>query len=158
MTSPRRRRQRRAHPRGLVAALVVALGCAAGVRPLTPEDTIAGARALDTSYRVKDSLVVAGPQGREYLLPVGEYRPKEADARGELYAAPMGVTERAGFSKRSVPGGIWVANTPGRPFEHPSLWIDRGRGRIERLPLPASALGRYGDALVFAVDGEEQLR
>jgi len=140
----------------LAALLLAALACAAGVRPLTEEDTITGVRALDTSYRVKDPVTVAGPNGREYVLPVGEYRPTHADAEGILYASPTGVTERAGFSKRAVPGGVYVANVPGRPFERPSLWIDRGNGRIARLPLPGAALGRYGDALVFAVGGEEQ--
>ena len=142
--------------RRLAAPLLAALACAAGLRPLSDADTIAGARALDTSYRVKDALSIAGPEGREYLLPVGEYRPRQADAEGILYASPTGVIERAGFSKRSVAGGVYVPIGPGRAFEHPSLWIDRGNGRIARLPLPAATLGRYGDALVFAVAGEEQ--
>ena len=142
--------------RRLAALLLAALACAAGVRPLSEADTIAGARALDTSYRVKDALSVAGPEGREYVLPVGEYRPRHADAEGILYASPTGVIERAGFSKRSVAGGVYVAIAPGRAFLRPSLWFDRGSGRIARLPLPAAALGRYGDALVFAVGGEEQ--
>jgi hypothetical protein len=139
-----------------IAALLLALACSAGLRPLTVEDTIVGARALDTSYRVKDPVRVVGPTGREYVLPVGEYRPRSADAAGILYEAPKGVVERAGFSKRPLPGGVYVANAPGRPYESPSLWIERSRGKITRLPLPAAALSRYGDALVFAVDGEEQ--
>jgi hypothetical protein len=141
-----------------IAALLLALACAVGLRPLTDEDTIAGVRALDTSYRVKDLVRVVAPTGRQYILPVGEYRPRSADATGVLYEAPTGVIEIAGFSKHPLPGGVYVANGPGRPFENPSLWIERGRGRITRLPLPAAALSRYGDALVFAVDGEEQSR
>jgi hypothetical protein len=139
-----------------IAALLLVLGCALGPRPLSDEDTIIGVRALDTSYRVKDPLRIVGPTGREYVLPVGEYRPRGADAAGILYEAPKGVMERAGFSRRPLPGGVYVANAPGRPYESPSLWIERSRGRITRLPLPAAALSRYGDALVFAVDGEEQ--
>lgn len=148
---------RRSTPLRAIAALLVAtLACAWGARPLTDEDTIAGIRALDTSFRVKDPIAVPGPAGREYTLPVGEYRPSHADAQGVLYASPMGVLERAGFSKRTIPGGIHVAELPGNPWERPSLWIERTRGRIEKLPLPANALDRYGDALVFAVDGEER--
>ncbi len=139
-----------------IAALLLALACAAGLRPLTDEDTIAGVRALDTSYRVKDLVRVVAPTGRHYVLPVGEYRPRNADASGVFYEAPTGVIEIAGFSKHPLPGGVYVANTPGRPFESPSLWIERGRGKITRFPLPAAALSRYGDALVFAVKGEEQ--
>jgi hypothetical protein len=139
-----------------IASLLLGLACAAGLRPLTDEDTIAGARALDISYRVKDLVRVVAPTGREYVLPVGEYRPRSADATGVLYAAPKGVMEVAGFSKHPVPGGVYVANAPGRPYESPSLWIEQRRGKIKRLPLPAAALSRYGDALVFAVDGEEQ--
>ena len=145
----------RAFPR-LAAPLLAALACAAGMRPLTGEDVVAGARAHDTSYRVKERVTVPGPHGREYVLPIGEYRPRGADDAGVLYASPTGVIERAGFSKRSVPGGVWVELGPGQPYQRPALWIERGRGGIERLPLPVSALSRYGDALVFAVGGEEQ--
>jgi len=141
---------------GSLALLLLALGCAPGLRPLTAEDTIAGFRALDTSYRVKDPLTVVGPNGSEYILLVGEYRPKHADAAGVLYASPRGVMERAGFAKHALPGGVYVGNAPGRPYLEPSLWVEHRRGKLTRLPLPASALSRYGDALVFAVDGEEQ--
>jgi hypothetical protein len=141
-----------------IAALLLALACAAGLRPLTDEDTIAGVRALDTSYRVKDLVRVVAPAGRHYVLPVGEYRPRNADASGVLYEAPTGVMEIAGFSKHPVPGGVYVANAPGRPYESPSLWIEQRRGRIKMLPLPVAALSRYGDVLVFAVDGEERSR
>jgi len=141
-------------PVGCLALLLLA--CAAPLRPLTAEDTIAGFHALDTSYRVKDQLTVVGPGGSEYILLVGEYRPKHADAAGILYASPKGVLERAGFSKHALPGGVYVENSPGRPYLRPSLWVERRRGKLTRLPLPASALSRYGDALVFAVDGEEQ--
>ena len=152
----------RAHPppRRLAAllgcALGLALACAAGIRPLGDEDALAGFRVLDTSYRVKELVRAPGPQGREYVLPIGEYRPRGADDAGVLYAAPTGVVERAGFAKRSLPGGIWLELGPGATFRRPALWIELGRGRIERLPLPVSALSRYGDALVFAVGGEEQ--
>jgi hypothetical protein len=152
---PATRRLHRPSPLAVLACALLA--CAAALRPLTDEDVIAGARALDTSYRVKDRVTVPGPNGIEYVLPIGEYRPVHADADGILYAAPAGVTERAGFSRHPVPGGIHVANAPGRPFERPSLWAEGPGGRIRKLPLPASALGRYGDALVFAVDGEELL-
>jgi hypothetical protein len=155
-STPATTRPRRPSPLPALAALALAaLACAPALRPLADEDTVAGARALDTSYRVKDRVAVPGPNGREYVLPIGEYRPLHADAEGILYAAPLGVTERAGFSKRTVAGGLEVANEPGRPYERPSLWVDGGDGRIRKLPLPASAVGRYGDALVFAVDGEE---
>lgn len=150
----------RARPRlrlpRLASLLVAALACAAGMRPLGDEDLLAGVRAQDTSYRVKERVTAPAPHGREYVLPIGEYRPRGADGAGVLYASPTGVIERAGFAKRSVPGGVWVELGPGRPFERPALWLDRGSGRIERLPLPVSALSRYGDALVFAVDGQEQ--
>lgn len=151
--TPATRRPRR--PLLLAALACAALACAAGLRPLTDEDRIAGAHALDTSYRVKDRVTVPGPSGIEYVLPIGEYRPVHADADGILYAAPTGVTERAGFSRHPIPGGIHVATEPGRAFERPSLWVEATKGRIRKLPLPASVLGRYGDALAFAVDGEE---
>jgi hypothetical protein len=156
VTTQQKRSQRGCTLRRSTALLLVALGCAAGLRPLTDEDVIAGARALDTTYRVKDLVRVAGPKGSEFVLPVGEYRPSQIDAAGVLYAAPTGVLERAGFSKHAVQGGVYVENTPGHPYLRPSLWIERGRGKLLRIPLPASALRRYGDALVFAVDGKEQ--
>ena len=131
------------------------LACAGSVRPLSAEDVLAGVPAQDTSYRVKDRVVAPAPNGREYVLPIGEYRPTGADETGVLYAAPSGVIEKAGFSKRSVPGGIWVELSPGGP-RRPALWVERSGGRIERLPLPVSALSRYGDALVVAVGGEEK--
>jgi len=135
-------------------ACLVALACAPALRPLTGEDAIAGKRALDTSYRVKDRVTVPGPE-REYLLPIGEYRPKQADEEGIFYASPGGVVERAGFSKRVVAGGIYVANAPGRPFEHPLLWVELDEDRIAKLPLPPAVLRGYGRVLAFAVDGEE---
>jgi hypothetical protein len=146
-----------AGPSGARALLaLLALACAAPPRPLTDADRIAGSRALDTSYRVKDRLTVPG-RAREYVLPIGEYRPRQADEEGIFYAAPNGLVERAGFSKRVVGGGLHVALGPGRPFEHPTLWVDRGGGRLEKVALPDSVARRYGETLVFAVDGEELL-
>jgi len=143
--------------RRCVAALLAclaALACAPSLRPLTDEDAIAGKRALDTSYRVKDRVTVPGPETREYVLPIGEYRPKKADEEGIFYASPGGVVERAGFSKRVVAGGIYVANAPGRPFERPQLYVELD-DKVAKLPLPPSALRGYGTVLAFAVDGEE---
>jgi hypothetical protein len=134
---------------------IAALACAAGWRPLTDADAIAGARALDTSYRVKDRVTVPAPQAREYVLPVGEDRPKHADDEGIFYASPSGVIERAGFAKHVVPGGIYVADGPGRPFESPLLYVEPDDGGVSKLPLPASALRGYGATLAFAVKGEE---
>jgi hypothetical protein len=134
---------------------IAALACAAGWRPLTDADAIAGARALDTSYRVKDRVTVPAPQAREYVLPVGEYRPKHADDEGIFYASPSGVMERAGFAKRVVPGGIYVASGPSRSFESPLLYVEPDGGGVSKLPLPASALQGYGTTLAFAVKGEE---
>lgn len=135
---------------------LAALACAPSLRPLTDADAIAGARALDTSYRVKDRLTVPGPETREYLLPIGEYRPRHADDEGIFYASPGGVLERAGFSKRAVAGGIYVASGPGRPYERPLLYVELGDD-VAKLPLPPAVLRGYGKALVFAVDGEELL-
>jgi len=131
------------------------LACAATWRPLTDADTIAGARALDTSYRVKDRVTVPAPLAREYVLPVGEYRPAHADDEGVFYASPSGVIERAGFAKRVVPGGIYVAYGPGRPFESPLIYVDPDDGSVSKLPLPPSTLRGYGQTLAFAVNGEE---
>jgi hypothetical protein len=139
---------------GLVLC-VVALACASPPRPVTGEDRIAGAPALETSYRVKDQVIVSASSAVEYVLPVGEYRPRHADDEGIFYAAPTGLLERAGFSKRVVPGGIYVASGPGRPFEHPAVYVERSDGRVVRLPMPGSALRRYGAAFAFAVGGEE---
>jgi hypothetical protein len=139
----------------LLLLCLAALACAAALRPLTDADSIAGARALDTSYRVKDRVTVPGPQAREYVLPVGEYRPKHADGEGIFYASPSGVIERAGFAKHVVPGGIYVADGPGRPFESPLLYVEPDDGGVSKLPLPASALRGYGATLAFAVKGEE---
>ncbi len=138
---------------GLLLCLA-ALACASALRPLTDADAIAGARALDTSYRVKDRVTVPGPETREYVLPVGEYRPRHADDEGIFYASASGVIERAGFSKRIVAGGIYVANAPGRPFEHPLLYVELD-GDVAKLPLPQAVLRGYGSTLAFAVDGEE---
>jgi hypothetical protein len=142
----------------LGAALLLALAalaCAAALRPVTGADRIAGVPALDTSYRVKDAVTVPARNAVDYLLPVGEYRPRHADDGGILYASPTGITERAGFSKRVVAGGIYVANAPGRPFERPSVYVERTDGSIARVALPESVLHRYGEALAFAVNGEE---
>ncbi len=141
---------------GLLLLLGLAvLACASALRPLTDADSIAGARALDTSYRVKDRVTVPAPQAREYVLPVGEYRPKRSDGEGIFYASPGGVMERAGFAKRIVPGGIYVANGPGRSFESPLLYVEPDGGGVSKLPLPVSALRGYGTTLAFAVKGEE---
>lgn len=140
---------------GLLLALL-ALGCAAPPRPLTDADRIAGARALDTSFRVKDRVTMPGPYGAEYVLPIGEYRPARIDEEGIFYAAPQGILERAGFSKRLVAGGIFVPNTAVRPWDHPMIYVDRDDGRTAKIPItPSFASGDRG-VLRFAVDGEEQ--
>jgi hypothetical protein len=64
------------------------------------------------------------------------------------------VLERAGFSKRAVAGGIYIANAPGRPYERPLLYVELD-GEVAKLPLPPAALRGYGRVLAFAVDGEE---
>jgi hypothetical protein len=143
--------------RGLGLSLCLgALACAASMRPVTETDTIAGARALDTSFRVKDRLAVPAARAREYILPVGEYRPTRADQEGIFYASPAGILERAGFSKRVLAGGIHVANAPGS-YAHPSLYVELGDGRVEKLPMPAEVLQGYGELLSFAVNGEERV-
>jgi hypothetical protein len=134
---------------------LAALACASPPRPLTGDDRVAGARALDTTYRVKDQVIVPAPRQLEYVLPIGEYHPRHADDEGVFYASPTGITERAGFSKRVVAGGVYVALAPGRAFEHPLVYVERSDGSVTRLPMPAAALRRYGDALAFAVNGEE---
>jgi len=134
---------------------LAALACAATWRPLTDADTIAGARALDTSYRVKDRVTVPAPLAKEYVLPIGEYRPAHADDEGIFYASPQGVIERAGFAKRVVPGGIYVAYGPGRPFETPLLYVEPEGSEVSKLPFPPSTLRGYGATLAFAVKGEE---
>ena len=137
--------------------LLVMLACAAPPRPVTDLDTIAGARALDTSYRVKDRVTVPAREAREYVLPIGEYRPRHADEQGIFYASPNGLIERAGFSKRVVGGGLHVALGSERPYEHPTLYVDLGDGNLKKIPLPESVARRYGETLVFAVNGEELL-
>ena len=134
---------------------LVALACASPPRTLTGEDRIAGARALDTSYRVKEKVAVPARKALEYVLPVGEYRPRHADDEGIFYASPTGITERAGFSKRVVAGGVYVALAPDRAFQHPSVYVERSDGSVTRFAIPASVLRRYGDVLAFAVAGEE---
>jgi len=139
---------------GLALALV-ALACATPPRPLVDADQIAGARALDTSFRVKDRVAVPGPHGAEYTLPIGEYRPGHIDAEGVYYAAPQGLHERAGFAKRTVAGGVFVPLAGPQPWEHASIYIDRDDGRTLRVPIPPDLLDGPG-ALRFAVKGEEQ--
>jgi hypothetical protein len=58
---------------------LAALACAAPPGPVTEADTVAGRPALDTSYRVKERVSVPARMAREYLLPIGEYRPRHAD-------------------------------------------------------------------------------
>jgi hypothetical protein len=143
------------HVAALLAALL-ALACATGGHPLTDSDRIAGARALDTSFRVKDRVAIPGPHGSEYLLPIGEYRPSSVDGDGIYYAAPQGVLEHAGFAKRAVPGGIFVPSGPGSPWEHALLYVLREDGRPMKIAIPAVDLDRPDGALRFAVKGEEQ--
>jgi len=135
---------------------LLALACAAPPRPLADADRIAGARALDTSFRVKDRVTMPGPHGAEYALPIGEYRPTRIDEQGVFYAAPQGILERAGFSKRMVAGGIFVPNAPARPWERSLLYVDRDDGKTAMIPIEPSLLARPGGALRFAVKGEEQ--
>src|SRR5262245_40462637 len=146
--------RRRAPLLALVCALV-ASACAAPGRPLADADRIAGARALDTSYRVKDRVALPGPHGAEYVLPIGEYRPARIDEQGVYYAAPQGIAERAGFAKRSVAGGIYVPLAGAEPWERASLYVDRDDGRMLRVAIPTALLDS-GGALRFAVKGEEQ--
>lgn len=134
----------------------LALGCAARARPLVDADRIAGARALDTTFRVKDLVALPGPHGAEYVLPIGEYRPARIDEQGIYYAAPQGVEERAGFAKLKLAGGVFLPSAPAEPWEHASLYVDRDDGRTIWIPIPPSQLDQTHGALRFAVKGEEQ--
>ena len=116
---------------------------------------MAGERALDTSYRVKNRFVVIAPAKIEYLLPVGEYRAVLADDAGVYYAAPSGIVEQAGFSKRSVNGGLYAAWGSEAALAPPQLYVERPDGRLAKLPLPAAALHAWGKDLSFAVKGRE---
>jgi hypothetical protein len=137
-----------------VAALA-ALACASPPRPVTDADLIAGERALDTSYRVKNRFVVIAPAKIEYVLPVGEYRPALADEEGVYYAAPSGIREHAGFSKRSVKGGLYAPWGSEAALARPELYVERPDGRIAKMPLPAAALRAWGKDLGFAVRGRD---
>jgi hypothetical protein len=150
----RARRVRRALAAGLGLA-ALALACAAPPRPLVEADSLGGVRALDASYRVKDRFSVRTSAQVEYLLPVGEYRPVLVDDEGVYFAAPSGILERAGFSKRSVAGGLFAASGSEAAIARPMLYVERPNGNLAKLPLPAAVLGAWGDGLSFAVKGRE---
>src|SRR5215468_2036576 len=143
--------RRRPRSRVALALALLALGCAAAARPLVDADRIAGARALDTSFRVKDRVALTGAHGAEYLLPIGEYRPALIDAGGVYYASPQGILERTGFAKRTVAGGIFVPSGAADPWERAQVYVDREDGRMLKI-----AIERADGALRFAVKGEEQ--
>lgn len=105
-------------PLALAFAIV---GCAASQRPIQESDRIGSARALDTSVRVIQEIVVPAPFGLEYVLPVGEYRSTHVDGHGIFYASPTGVIARRGKEERVHPGGIHMAAQPGRYDSFPSL-------------------------------------
>jgi len=139
----------------LSAGLALALACAAAPRPLADADSLAGMRALDASYRVKDVFVVRAPGQVEYVLPIGEYRPVLVDDEGVYFAAPSGILERAGFSKRSVGGGLFAASGSEAALARPLLYVERPNGRLAKLALPPAVLGAWGDDLCFALEGRE---
>ena len=114
------------------------------------------ARALDTSFRVTQQIVVPAPFGLEYVLPVGEYHPTYVDGHGVFYASPTGVVARSGNDERVHPGGIHMGAQPGRYDSFPSLYVDFGRGTLWKLPLPGDVRkAAYGTHVVFVVNGEE---
>lgn len=133
----------------------LALACAAPPRPLADADTIAGKRALDATYRVKERFVVRTPAQVEYVLPVGEYRPVLVDDEGVYFAAPAGILERAGFSKRTVAGGLFAAAGSEAALARPLLYVERPNGNLAKLALPADVLRAWGDDLCFALKGRE---
>lgn len=114
------------------------------------------ARALDTSFRVFQEIVVPAPFGQEYILPVGEYRPTHVDGHGVFYASPSGVIARKGTEQRALTGGIHMASQPGRYDSFPSLYVDFGSGTYWKLPLPDEVrAASYGTRVVFVVNGQE---
>lgn len=135
---------------------LLAFGCTTPARPIVDADRIGGARALDTTFRVKDRVAVPGPHGAEYVLPIGEYRPARIDERGLYYASAQGILERAGFAKRTVGGGIFVPSATATPWERAFVYVDRDDGRLAMIPIPAALLGHPDGPLRFAVKGEEQ--
>lgn len=138
------------------ALAAAVFGCAASQRPIEESDRIGPARAVDTSFRVTQPIVVPAPFGLEYVLPVGEYHPTYVDGHGVFYASPTGVIARKGTDERVHPGGIHMGAHPGRYDAVPSLYVDFGSGTLWKLPLPEDVRNAaYGTKVVFVVNGEE---
>jgi len=136
------------------AITLVFAACATGTHPITPSDVLGGGPAIETTLLVKRECSVS-VAGRVYLLPVGNYRPTQADSHGVFYESPSGVTEKDGGTQRTVPGGIHFPNSGGQYYSFLSMWIVRSEGDIARLPLPDECWKPYGATVSLTRNGKE---
>ncbi len=126
------------------------------VRPVAPADLVGGGpSATRVTVRVTKPIDVGAPFSTVYVLPIGEYRPVLADDKGVYFASPTGVVERSGDEEKTLPGGLHLPNAHVRYYSFASFYVEFSPGDPTKLPLDDETRARYGDSVVFTVDGKE---
>jgi len=136
------------------AVALVFSSCATGTHPITPSDILGGGPALETTLLVRQECSVSSA-GRVFLLPVGDYRPTQADSHGVFYESPTGITEQRGDTQRTVSGGIHFPNSGGKYYSFLSMWIASSEGDPAKLPLPDQCWNPYGATVSLTRNGHE---
>jgi hypothetical protein len=138
----------------LLVSLGLSLACAGGPHSITNADLIGTEPAINSSFLVKQEIVVPVNLSPDYVLPPGEYTPLYADRHGIYYASPSGVVQRSDDGERTFPGGIHFPNQPDRYYTFPSLYVDLPVFGISKYPLPESVRkSTWGSHIVFLYNG-----
>jgi hypothetical protein len=136
-------------------AFVLALdACASGLHPITPSDILGGRPAIETTVLVKQECLLSAA-GREFRVPVGEYRPTQVDSHGVLYAAPEGVLTKRGEKVWRIPGGIHFPSSAGQYYSFLSMWVALTEGDVSKLRLPAECAKLDGSTVSLTRSGRE---
>jgi hypothetical protein len=135
-------------------AMLAIIACSPGIHAIKPSDILGGGPAIETTLLVKRECILS-ISGRQYVLPVGEYRPIQADSHGIFYAAPNGVVEKKGTSERMRQGGIHFPNTAGKYYSFLSMWVSLWEGDISKLRLPNECCKPYGSTVSLTRNGKE---
>ncbi|MCX5734573.1 MAG: tetratricopeptide repeat protein [candidate division NC10 bacterium] len=137
-----------------LSSVFVLNACASGLHPVTPSDILGGGPAIETTLLVKHECSLSAG-GREFRLPVGEYRPIHVDAHGVLYAAPGGVQTKRGDKVWRIPGGIHFPNSAGQYYSFLSMWVALTEGDVSKLRLPTECAKPDGSNVSLTRNGRE---
>ncbi len=139
----------------VVVCVAIGLACAGGRHPITESDLIGTAPAVNSSFLVKEEILVPVDLSPDFVLPPGEYLPQYADKHGIYYASPSGVVRRSKDGDENYPGGIHFPSQPSRYYTFPSLYVDLSALGPMKYPLPESVRrSTWGTHIVFLYDGK----